>query len=328
MKANKEFFSNQFSATLNVGGSIKLVSSEPVNLPEYTGIGTIFFKDKEGIRIGFNWDKGLVFSGLNDDGRLEIELQLKSINPPFLSDEDELETDGPPADYELCWESLLQEGTLESIHYDAFYESDPSSTNIPMELTLFGISHWNLSDEKFKYVEIPEDKTRSYNERQQQQETTKLPDNHPVMKNPFSVRGLITLVTDVVVSKKPTYASIGGFQAKCGEETVTFDWNEFSGNSEIREDGRLELSFELRDLDMELFEVTNTPLSDFRWDAITSFEEIYYTVEWENEPCLSNCYVSEFSLIAWDGKSYCEWEFPKELLAAYINKELAGPAAV
>lgn len=80
--------------------------------------------------------------------------------------------------------------------------------------------------------------------------------------------------------KKPDFASIGGFESTINKVGVIFDWLTSSGNANFTEDGYLEMAWELRSFDDELFESSNEqrPLPTLEEIFKGDLTEVYYEV--------------------------------------------------
>ncbi|WP_050182617.1 hypothetical protein [Domibacillus robiginosus] len=194
--------------------------------------------------------------------------------------------------------------------------------------------HYLYEQDPFVYEDWMDDDIEIWNEvaslvqRFQSKEMKQLqvfenvPAGSKCIQNPLSVRGYITLISDVAVDKKPDFASVGGFCIMTNQGTIDFDWLEFTGMADINDDGRLEISFEMRNFDVELFNESNTIMaSEFSWESLTGFDEIYYDVEWADN-CDIAFSVHSFGLLDWneEEKGFKTRAFSNDMIRVY-NKE-------
>ncbi|MEB2277011.1 hypothetical protein LAV82_23615 [Bacillus sp. ILBB4] len=93
-------------------------------------------------------------------------------------------------------------------------------------------------------------------------------------------RATVVLRSKEKVTRKPDYASVGGFcVTPTNEETsILFDWESSAGYSEIDKDGYLEISWMLSGFDMDFFLGSNEGLTEPDWELILSsaLDEVYY----------------------------------------------------
>lgn len=127
------------------------------------------------------------------------------------------------------------------------------------------------------------------------------------MSKELQARGYITMVSKVMTSVKPDYASIGGFSVNTPKGEYIFDWVSSTGNAILLPDGRMSIEWQLREVDWEFCRDSNEGMEFPGWDVIAKspLTELYYEVSIDGESDSDYPDFEPFSFeISTDDKDY------------------------